>query len=572
MAENLMNKTVRKGKYSLPGMNLIKAQRYVVLPGQITEDYQNSKINTPVGSENIEGFLSGLTTTGAADQSVLLGLLKKMAQNERAKEVSFLVGLYSDPIFNSELKDLVEPLREAIVKTANGTMTSNDFTKIFTILEITEKGLKNSKDIIKTYKNAQLNDKFKMALHREIDKIGASTGVRYDNNKKVPIPIANLDMTELMYTAIKDMGNTTFDLNNPETEKAAYELANLVLTSQGLLPNKGAKTLNKDGHHIVKLDTVLKIRGTNKKDGLKGDTVKGQIDSALGYIMRGIGAEIKLALSNEGIGKIATSKKLTGFESINDVEMKVTIEGTFSENLKNSDVFNYDSFITQLQITENQIKAIKNKFKIAYSSKMYMPERISKENSDWKPDAIARDYKIVGSSTVHAKAATIISLNDSLQMNDLDSLLLMLNNTGTGALYENMKQEIGVMLATIAARWMFEKSEDMFTEALGNFVASNSSNETTLHIFFINGIYMPVSGILYEFISQLESKNRDLKEDAIKVSISDYNSLGYYKENIRENENIVGMHRWDQLKSQVENQTKMTVELNRTLLSKFLQF
>jgi hypothetical protein len=57
---------------------------------------------------------------------------------------------------------------------------------------------------------------------------------------------------------------------------------------------------------------------------------------------------------------------------------------------------------------------------------------------------------------------------------------------------------------------------------------------------------------------QASLKTGSLNNNAIKVSISDYNSLGYYKENIRENENIVGMHRWDQLKSQVENQTKMT--------------
>ena len=572
MEENLMTQTFRRGKYSLPTMDTMRASKYVVLPGQITEDYQNSKINTPVGSENIEGFLSGLTTTGAADQTVLLSLLRKMAQNERAKEVSFLVGLYNDPVFNGELKPLVEPLREAIRMAASGTATSNDFTKIFTILETTEEGLKNSKDIIKTYDSARLNDKFRMALHKEIDKIGLDTGVTYNKNKKVPVPIANLDMTEIMYSAIKDMENTNFDLNNPETNKAAYELANLVLTSQGLLPGKGIKTLNKDGHHMVKLGEWLDFRGVNKKDGLKGDTVKGRIDSALGCVAQGIGSEVGIALSNKGIGKMATSKKLTGFDSINDVEMKVTIQGTFSENLKNSDVFNYDDFISQLQITENQIKAIKNKFKIAYSSKMYMPERISKEDSHWKPDAIARDYKIVGSSTVNAKAKSITKLNEEIKVNDLDNLLFMLNNTGTGALYENMKEDISVTLATIAARWMFEKSEDMFVEALGNFVKSNDSNETTLHVFVINGIYMPISGILYEFISQLESENRNLKDDAIKASISSYNSLGYYKENIRENGNIVGMHRWDTLRNQVESKTKITIELNRTLLSKFLQF
>ena len=201
-----------------------------------------------------------------------------------------------------------------------------------------------------------------------------------------------------------------------------------------------------------------------------------------------------------------------------------------------------------------------------------MPERISKEDSHWKPDAIARDYKIVGSSTVNAKAKSITKLNEEIKVNDLDNLLFMLNNTGTGALYENMKEDISVTLATIAARWMFEKSEDMFVEALGSFVKSNDSNETTLHVFVINGIYMPISGILYEFISQLESENRNLKDDAIKASISSYNSLDYYKENIRENGNIVGMHRWDTLRNQVESKTKITIELNRTLLSKFLQF
>ena len=51
--------------------------------------------------------------------------------------------------------------------------------------------------------------------------------------------------------------------------------------------------------------------------------------------------------------------------------------------------------------------------------------------------------------------------------------------------------------------------------------------------------------------------NRNLKDDAIKASISSYNSLGYYKENIRENGNIVGMHRWDTLRNQVESKTKI---------------
>ena len=99
MEENLMTQTFRRGKYSLPTMDTMRASKYVVLPGQITEDYQNSAINTPVGAESMEGFLSTLTSTAAADQTVLLSLLKKMAQNERAKEISFLVSLYNDPIF-----------------------------------------------------------------------------------------------------------------------------------------------------------------------------------------------------------------------------------------------------------------------------------------------------------------------------------------------------------------------------------------------------------------------------------------------------------------------------------------
>ena len=569
MEENLMTQTFRRGKYSLPTMDTMRASKYVVLPGQITEDYQNSKINTPVGSENIEGFLSDLTTTGAADQTVLLSLLRKMAQNERAKEVSFLVGLYNDPVFNSELKPLVEPLREAIRMAASGTATSNDFTKIFTILESTEEGLKNVKDISSTYTNARLDQKFISALTEEIDRQGVDLGVESYSYAALT-PDLTIDVTQVMYDAVKSMKDTTFDLNNPETNKAALENINLILRSQGFLPLQ--KTTLENDHYFVKLDDILTFRSSRKKGGITDKYVKSRIKSAFVKIANGIGSELEITLSDKGVGKIATSKKLTGFDSINDIEASFTIQGTFSDNLKNSDLFDYDNFISQLQLTENQIKAVKNKFKVAYSSKMYMPERISKEDSHWKPDAIARDYQIVGSSTVGAKAKSIMELNKEIKVNDLDNLLFMLNNTGTGALYENMKEDISVTLATIAARWMFEKSEDMFVEALGSFVKSNDSNETTLHVFVINGIYMPISGILYEFISQLESENRNLKDDAIKASISSYNSLGYYKENIRENGNIVGMHRWDTLRNQVENQTKITIELNRTLLSKFLQF
>ena len=569
MEENLMTQTFRRGKYSLPTMDTVRASKYVVLPGQITEDYQNSKINTPVGSENIEGFLSDLTTTGAADQTVLLSLLRQMAQNERAKEVSFLAGLYNDPVFNSELKPLVEPLREAIRMAASGTATSNDFTKIFTILESTEEGLKNVKDISSTYTNARLDQKFISALTKEIDRQGVDLGVESYSYAALT-PDLTIDVTQVMYDAVKSMKDTTFDLNNPETNKAALENINLILRSQGFLPLQ--KTTLENDHYFVKLDDILTFRSSRKKGGITDKYVKSRIKSAFVKIANGIGSELEITLSDKGVGKIATSKKLTGFDSINDIEASFTIQGTFSDNLKNSDLFDYDNFISQLQLTENQIKAIKNKFKIAYSSKMYMPERISKEDSHWKPDAIARDYQIVGSSTVGAKAKSIVELNKEIKVNDLDNLLFMLNNTGTGALYENMKEDISVTLATIAARWMFEKSEDMFVEALGGFVKSNDSNETTLHVFVINGIYMPISGILYEFISQLESENRNLKDDAIKASISSYNSLGYYKENIRENENIVGMHRWDTLRNQVESKTKITIELNRTLLSKFLQF
>ena len=565
-----MNKTFRKGKYSLPTMDTMRANKYVVLPGQITEDYQNSKINTPVGSENIEGFLSGLTTAGAADQSVLLSLLKRMAQNERAKEVSFLVALYNDPVFNNELKPLVQPLREAIEKAANGTATSNDFTKIFTILEVTEEGLKNAKNIIDTYNNAQLDEKLIKAIGIELDKEGDKLGIAYDRNRKALIPDLNLDMTQIMYNAIGLMEDVPFDLKNPETSKAVFKNVNLILESQGFLP-LGENTLKENDHYIVPMKDLFIYLGKRKKDGLKGSTIKKLIESGIKGRANGIGAELTSALSNQGIGKIGT-KELTGFDSINDIEASFTIEGKFSSKLQNSDLFNYKEFVKQLQLTENQIKVIRNKFKIAYSSKMYMPERISKEDSRWKPDVIANDYQIVGSSTVSAKAKSIMELNKEIQVNDLDNLLFMLNNTGAGALYENMKKDISVTLATIAARWMFEKSEDMFVEALGNFVKSNDSNETTLHIFVINGIYMPISGILYEFISQLESKNRNLKDDAIKASISSYNSLGYYKENIRENGNIVGMHRWDTLRKQVESQTKITIELNRALLSEFLQF
>ena len=567
MEENLMTQTFRRGKYSLPTMDTMRASKYVVLPGQITEDYQNSKINTPVGSENIEGFLSDLTTTGAADQTVLLSLLRKMAQNERAKEVSFLVGLYNDPVFNSELEPLVEPLREAIEKAVSGTATSNDYTKIFTILESTEEGLKNVKNIISTYKNAQLDEKFKVALKKEIDRQGAELGVNY--NKKTIIPDLDLDMTQIMYNAVESMRNTNFDLKNPDTNKAALENINLILKSQGFLPI--GKTTQKDEHYITTLKDFIEFRGVKKKDGLQGKTVKQKITSSLSNVAKGIGAELVGTLSNQGIGAIGT-KALTGFESINDIEASFTIEGNFSDKLQNSDLFNYDEFIKQLQMTENQIKAIKNKFKIAYSSKMYMPDVLSSQSKRWSLDRIARDYKIVGSSPVSAKAEQISNLAASTGIGDIENLLFMLNNTGTGALYENMKEDVSAALATIAATWMFGESEDIFMEAVDNFAQTNKTGSSTLHIFILNGVYMPVSNILYRLADELEDQNRELRQNAVKVTISDYNSLGFYKENIRQNENIIGLQRWNYLRDQVQQQTKITIELNRTLLSEFLQF
>ena len=170
------------------------------------------------------------------------------------------------------------------------------------------------------------------------------------------------------------------------------------------------------------------------------------------------------------------------------------------------------------------------------------------------------------------KAEQISNLAASTGIGDIENLLFMLNNTGTGALYENMKENVSAALATIAATWMFGESEDIFMEAVDNFAQANKTGTSTLHIFILNGVYMPVSNILYRLADELEDQNRELRQNAVKVTISDYNSLGFYKENIRQNENIIGLQRWNYLRDQVQRQTKITIELNRTLLSEFLQF
>ena len=79
-----------------------------------------------------------------------------------------------------------------------------------------------------------------------------------------------------------------------------------------------------------------------------------------------------------------------------------------------------------------------------------------------------------------------------------------------------------------------------------------------------------------EFIKALDSiaKEKNISKDVIFDATTQerVNHIESSLKRIAENGNIVGMHRWDTLRNQVESKTKITIELNRTLLSKFLQF
>lgn len=553
----------------IPSGAQMRSQKFVVLPGQIAEDFGSGIISLPGTSVDPTVFSENLAKRGVADFATMLSLLKKMAQNERAKEIAFLTSLYNDPIFKSELSPLVQPLHNALKKAMRGGMGEQDFTEIFTLLETTEQGLKNVTNLIDTYKNARLDEKFTSAMLKELTLQAEAKKVKINNTDI--IPDLDVDLTQIMYNALKTMQNKTFDLRKPDVREAAFQEINLVLESQGFLPLNKKIKMDEFGHYKTDLKSFLEHRGERKKDGLKGKTVKDLIKSATKELAKGIGAEMFIALSSEGLGKIS-SRQLTGFSSINDVESVVTLSTRLNDNLTKGEFFDYDRLIKQFKITEKQVNAMKSNFKIAYSSKMYMPDVISETNSHWRTDSIKRDYKITGTSSISAKKKEILELAQETGVGDIEDLLFMLNNIGSGALYHGQKQTVESTLATIAATWMFGESNEMFMEVIGDFSKSNSTDTTTLHLFVLNGVYMPISNILYKLIEQLQKKERKRNEDIVKVSISEYNSIGYYTENIRRTSNLMGLARWEALKTEVEHNTKIKIELNKSLLSDFLSF
>jgi ribonucleoside-diphosphate reductase alpha chain len=64
-----------------------------------------------------------------------------------------------------------------------------------------------------------LDEKFKVALKKEIDRQGAELGVNY--NKKTIIPDLDLDMTQIMYNAVESMRNTTLLAIAPTTSSSS---------------------------------------------------------------------------------------------------------------------------------------------------------------------------------------------------------------------------------------------------------------------------------------------------------------------------------------------------------------
>lgn len=551
--------TKKESKYNILTAPTIMANNYVVLPGQIEEDKEN--INIPLGENSISSFLDNLSTKGSADQKNLIQTLKNIAASEKMKETAFLLTLSGNKIFQDRFSNLVEPLKIALQKVASGTITDTEYTHIFTLLEVTNEGIDQIKNIINNYKNTQIDILFLEALREEIQR-QLGYNIAYQLASSIPADL-NIDFVEIIKNTLNKIDGVNINLDNPETSAVGQEMINYVMKVAGFTGTKGNMDLIKN--RSVPLRDFLDFKITGK---VKGNTIKQQIVQAVKGMARGIGAEIKSSTA-KGISTLGT-RALTGLSSINDLEATYEIEATLTNSqLKNGDIVDFNLVLDKLKQIETELGSIRKKFKVSYSSKMYMPKELQK--GKWSLDQIARDYKIVGGSPLRAKRDQLLGMGDMIGSADIKQLYFMLNNLGTGALYENSRTEVLNSLATVTSMWMFGESNQLFLDSIKGFSAE-ASTSSTLHLYVLNGIYVPLSTVLNRLANELQSSNNQLKSEIVKVSLSQHDSIGFYKTNIRKNDNLVGLSRWNTLRNDVEEKVKITVELNKILTERYLNF
>lgn len=286
-------------------------------------------------------------------------------------------------------------------------------------------------------------------------------------------------------------------------------------------------------------------------------------------LARRIGAEVQTSLNQKGLNSRANL-----IEHIEATGGKDDVKTYNLIGSMNLDLLSKTDLIKEMQDVINYLNKIDNKFKIHYSNRMYMPAKFTKGDSGgkagkFKTDKIGRDYQIAsGTLNNYMKSLSKITGTSA----EIEKLTFMLHNIGDGALYAGDSSKAAAALATISAAWMFDDISDMFLESALDLTKSGSSS-IDLHVFVLNGAYIPVSSILFQLAEQLQRINQLHAESIVKVNINTFNSQAFYKTNIRRQTSIRNnddWERWQYLRNVTEKNTSLSIKLNKALINNFL--
>ncbi len=118
------------------------------------------------------------------------------------------------------------------------------------------------------------------------------------------------------------------------------------------------------------------------------------------------------------------------------------------------------------------------------------------------------------------------TMNGFLTSTDINWLLFAMLNAGSGAIGQNNKSSLENYFSTMIGFLMFNDAQLMFEDAIKQ-IGYNDTGANDIHLYTINGIYMPNSFILQQTYNTLIKASADIKSNlkgGIKATLYTYNN------------------------------------------------
>ena len=542
-----------------------------------------------------------------------IAFLKTCAQNERKKEQEFIKTKISPNYATESVEGIIKAINERIIgaeefqrrlnteiqrhkkKGKGGWSATQGYAgyiqsalkQVYGVLKDEEKEENNPKNMAKMTRTILLNQVFKILAPFGVGANECATIVGLLQSQITPFLLEQVEKGDVLFVNKTQISKTKLEKLIKNTPEYKQLLGNLRKNTQTSINR--VETLRQEASKILQgflgednltegktKETIdPKIQETKYLQMLT-EAAKERVDaSVLNYNItgnRGHGGEFRVlsdlkimianSLGSKGgktdvrrysfpIGEIGTAiqknNKIKKLQEQMDEITDAKTQSLFTERGKE-----FENIYKQMsQEVENAQKDLKDKEKLFiehYSVKDYVSTSDASRTFE--------GFKGVENMKMTDFISAISSLSSvGFDVIDINWLTTCLLNTADAALGVSNLPSLEKNLSIFATMLLFDDGLAIAKEAVNNpYPAINA-----LHIFPLNGIYVPSSVVMEEIANQLESKSNDMRK-AATITINT-GSVDFPKElaNLTE-EQVFNYHRWNAIREKQKAAMRIRIE------------